>query len=144
MNKRPSVYIGSSLEQIITDIQGYHDDKVSTVINTVADRYKVIIERNMPTLTESEWLALMDILNGYMTDNITQAVNGIIWSLRDSINLEGLDNKWDLPEDFVGRIEAMSFEQRLAIIHTGERFWSFAGKTENYNEMLLQCDAKIS
>jgi len=145
INKRPSIYVGKTLEQIIVDIQGKHDNKVSAVIKAVADRYAAIIRRNTPEVTVNEWCSLMDILNGYATDSIDQAVNGISWSLEDAIEMEGLGEKWGIDAAFVQRVADLTYEQRLSIIHVGERFWSTkAEEGEKYREMLIRCGARIA
>ncbi len=129
MNKRQSIYVGKDLDDLVSDML-CQDKSQSGIINTIAARYSTIIARNMPELTQTEWLSLMRALVCYDTRSITQAVNGLAGTIADAdINVG---------KDFANHINDLYFEEKLSIIHVSELFWAAGG-----NVNITDCGARI-
>jgi hypothetical protein len=121
---RISIYVGPGLRALL-DTRG-SADSVSGVINACADRYGEIVKRNIPVLPRPVWMALMDVLNGYIGQPASVAVQGIPATFSDGIALDGLDKKWGLPPDASAQVAGLTFEQKMAILEISERFWAIA------------------
>lgn len=145
MSRKASIYKGDTLLKLEQDLLSHCDDKITRVVNTICDRYSEMIAHYTPALTENEWLALCDVLNGYMTDDIKQAARGLHWSLSDGISMDGLGEKWDIDATFCEYIKDAEFAEKIAIIHVCQVFWSLkAGEGEEFRSLLERAGAKIS
>lgn len=126
MNKRQSIYVGKDLDDLVSDMlcQGKSQ---SGIINGIAARYKTVIDRNVPTLSQKDWSDLMHVLFDYNVKNIVQSVNGLPGTIADSV-----------PGDLAEYVNKLFYEEKLAIIHVSEIYWAAGG-----NLTLVDCGAKI-
>ncbi len=142
--KKTSLYMSEEMERIIKDMEPAFSDS-SAAINAAVIRYMALLKGATPKLKENEWMALIDTLKDFHTNNIRQAANSLADSLRESYE-KGLAEKWDLQdkEEFAALIGSLPLPARIAIIHVGEVFW---GKTDipvdSNKERLVACGAKI-
>ncbi len=99
---------------------------VSGVVNMVADRYQEIVRRSMPELTEKEWFACADALNGVWLSDAAGMYLGEIWiEIADSDRLNGLGEKWGIDaQDLARRLRGMPFAAVLAVVDVVERLWA--------------------
>ena len=118
MNKRQSIYVGKDLNSLVTSMQS-QTNSMSGIINSIADRYSVIVKNNTPEFARDEWLELLRCLFDYDTKNVIQAVNGLAGTVA-AANLT-------VAPDFANRINSLYFEEKLAIIHISEVFWAAGG-----------------
>ena len=98
-NKRPSIYLSNHLEQLLTEVQGAHSNKTSTVINSLLLRYSAVVERNTPEFGIDQWVLLVNVLRDYSTKDISKAVEGLPGAISDymEFNYHGCEN--DFPEN---------------------------------------------
>ena len=127
--KKTGLYIGPELH----DLLAAHTEagrSISSTINSIADRYQETIRRSMPKLTLGEWCLIFDSLNGYQSRPAVNAVGGITLNVLDSVELDHLDEKWDVDgHALVKKLRAMSWPQLLSILDASERWWA-----ENHGE----------
>lgn len=144
MKKRPSIYVGAALEAVLAQ-QKSATTSTSGIINSLAEFYTEVIRRNMPELSQDEWLAIMDCMNGTATDNLALTLGGIAHNLEDAIELDGLDGKWSISKDLPAAINDLRWEGKAAILDVVKRFWAMSeeGGEKDFDEMLRECGAKV-
>ena len=71
-------------------------------------------------------MLIFDALNGvWAGDTISMAVQSLPLGISDALTLDGLADKWGVDGPaLLGKLEAMDWCQRLAVIDTAERFWA--------------------
>lgn len=93
-------------------------------IADIIRRYAVIVCRSAPRLTDDEWLAICDVQAGPATS--INDILGIPYHVSE--RFYELDSKWDIDARELGyRIQAMEFEELLAIGEFVDRFWMWGG-----------------
>jgi len=124
--KRRPVYCGEPILQLISAVGG--EEKFSSVINSALQRYLQIIRDHQPDLSRAEWMAIFDVMNGTLIDNIWLSKGGrlIAMELEDSI---GLGEKWgaDIPA-LCAKLVALNTAESVAVVHATEVFWAHAEK----------------
>ena len=91
-------------------------------IDTVASRYAIVIAEAISkiSLSQSEWLAIMDALNGTVFDAHTY---GMLEA--DIEDFDGLGEKWAINQDLlVQKLHGLSIAQKVAIAEVADRFWN--------------------
>lgn len=112
-------------------------------IGTIAERYAEIVARAMPTLTEAEWLSIVDTNNGTILDLV--GVQGLHWNLDDYAAEQA--SKWGVDvHALVKRIAAMPYASKVAIAEVVDRFWakSSGRKQMATRDALVAAGASIS
>ena len=125
MNKRPSIYIGSSMEALLASLKS-DEDKVSSIINDIADKYAVIVEQCKPDLNRHEWLAICAAYNGHMFNpDIAHEVRAIGWCVSEWQKYsEAEAAQFDLPDNFRDKLDALGFAEKISIFHFVKVFWA--------------------
>lgn len=116
-----SIYAGRPLAALLED----HENR-SGRINAVADRYLGIVEHHAPEMTEAEWCAVCDALNGYwITDRA--GVRAMWAEIYDGDRINGLGEKWGADAIALAeRVREMPFAELVALAEVVERFWQHA------------------
>lgn len=107
-----------------------HGDISSHSINRALDRYYEILrrERIERMLSESEWNALRDMLNGTVSEPAGMCAGSLAMSWADSLE-DGIAEKWGLdPAGMAEKLRALTYPQELAAIEAVERWWREQGK----------------
>lgn len=124
MNKRPSVYIGSSLEELINQLKG-DDGKVSSVINDIADKYKIIVEQCKPDLTRDEWLSMCAAYNGHMFNpDILHELRSMDWMAAEWIKYNAPEAEQFDTSNLVEKIRSLTIPERVSVLHRIAIFWN--------------------
>ena len=130
MANRKSIYVGNELGTYVdTHLkEGY---SVSALINTAVERYMMLLKTHRPRLSKNEWYLIFDSMNGLVTDEPAElAASGVWLSVRDSIDLDGLAQKWEVDgEALVQKIQAMTKAELLSIVDVVEQW-----RIDGYNE----------
>lgn len=139
--KRRSAYIGEGLARALgTRLEG-EDASFSGALNAIAGRYADIIERSMPTFTESQWCAICDANNGtWLIDPFSPTM---IWAnVADS---DGIGEKWEIDAlETVTALRELTYCQACAVADVIERFWKSPRlNTASNRELLAEAGAKI-
>lgn len=140
MAERFTIYAGEPVAAILA---GFEDNR-SGRINQVADSYRMLIEEAVPVLTEAEWSATLDALNGSWLQDETHL--RLMWaSIADSAP-DGLADKWGVDLDaLAGKVRGMSIAQLLALREIVWRFWnSVDGSDKPVGDLLRDCGAKFA
>jgi hypothetical protein len=90
----------------------------------VAARYREIIRRSVPALTEAEWMACADALNGvWLGDPVTGPPT--LWmEIADADQLDGLGAKWGIDAQALAqRLRDAHYAAAMAVIDVVERPW---------------------
>jgi hypothetical protein len=124
MNKRPSIYLGSSLEELLKELKG-EEGKVSTIINDIADKYKVIVEECKPELTRDEWLSMCAVYNGhFFGPDIIHKLRAMDWQASEWIKYSpGEAGQFDTT-NLVEKIRALTIPERVSVLHSIAKFWN--------------------
>lgn len=113
-----SIYAGEPIQRVL---DGF--DNRSGRLNTVAERYLDIIRRDCPALTEAEWCALCDALNGYMASD-GSAVRMAWAEIADAGLIDGIGEKWEVDAQALAqRMRLMTAAEQTAIVEVTEAFW---------------------
>ncbi len=122
--KKTGLYIGPELHDLLADHTAA-GRSISSTINTIADRYQETVRRSMPRFSLGEWCLIFDSLNGYFARPASTAVGGIAINVSDGVELDRLDEKWDVDgRALVEKLRSMSWPQLLAILDASERWWA--------------------
>lgn len=116
-----SIYAGEPIQQALDG----HDNR-SGRLNTVAERYLDVVRRDCPALTEQEWCAVCDALNGHWWEGGDGGVGvRMAWaSVSDADRLDGLGAKWGVDaQALAARMQCMSAGEQVALAEVVERFW---------------------
>lgn len=98
-------------------------------INAMAEQYKVMIDENMPELSENEKNAFRCVFNGYMpSGNLDQEIRLLSWHISEGYQYD------EQVRDFIGseeaavglieRVKGWSKSQCLAVMYDARAFWS--------------------
>jgi len=125
MNKRPSIYVGKSLEELITKLKG-EDDKVSSIINDIADKYRIIVEECKPDLTRDEWLSLCAAYRGHMfnQNNMLHEIRSMDWMASEWLKYApGEAGQFDTSQ-LVEKVRALTIPERISVLYYVAIFWN--------------------
>lgn len=135
-----SIYAGTPLQSVL---EGFGDNR-SGRLNTVAERYTYVVERDCPTLSEAQWCAVCDALNGYWMDaGDSGAGVRLAWAeIEDADRLNGLGEKWSVDAHALAmQLRDMSAGQQVAVAEVVQRFWAHSALPTR--EALDKAGAKI-
>lgn len=122
--RKLGVWMSEPLEALIH----HREDQLSLSqrLSAVADRYRYICEEMCPDLTEAEWNALRDVLNGYWLLGDTRlGLSGIPLSIEDGDRYDGLGAKWAIDaKALADKVDAMDAGTRIALVEAVERWWA--------------------
>lgn len=114
-----SIYAGAPIQRAL---EGYENR--SGRLNTVAERYIDIIARDCPALTEAEWCAVCDALNGYWMEGGDMGIRMAWAEVADADRLTGLGKKWGIDAQALAEhMQCMSAGGQAALAEVVERFW---------------------
>lgn len=87
----------------------------SRVVSNVVDRYAEIVRQHRPSFAPNEWDLLAAAIGEKHLDEPFQirALEGLV---ADAIALDKLGKKHKVSPDFVGRIGALGFAEKVAIV----------------------------
>lgn len=98
-------------------------------INAMAEQFKVMIDENMPDLSEKEKMAFRCVFNGYApSENLDQEIRLLSWHLSEGYECDEqvrdfLGDKEDAVA-FIDRVKSWSKSQCLAVMYDAREFWS--------------------
>jgi hypothetical protein len=120
--RKLGVYMSPAMEAVVKDRESH--DTLSGRLGTVAERYLKIVQRHKPTLTEAEWNACRDALNGVWLREAEHLT--FVWAeIADSDRLEGLGKKWGIDAQALAeRVRAMPYAELVALIESVESWWA--------------------
>jgi hypothetical protein len=103
----------------------------------IAARYQEICRRHCPTLTLSEWCAVMDALNGIWLHD-TSPLTSIWAEVYDADRLNGLGQKWGVDAKALAqRIREYDYATLVALVDAVERWWAIpTDDTRPYKESI--------
>jgi len=114
-----SIYAGPPIRALL---DGY-DDNRSGRLNAVAERYAAIIAAHTPELSEAEWCAVCDALNGCFM-GAGEALLGVRYAWANIADCEGLGQKWCVDQDALAqRLRSMPLADAVAVAEVVQRFW---------------------
>lgn len=138
MNKRPSIRLGKTLQDLLTSLKG-DDDNVSAIINDMADKYFIVVEQCKPDLTRDEWLSLCAAYNGHFFregyEGMLGEVRSMEWLVSEWIKYSPgeagqLDNS-KLRE----KIEQLGYAERVSILYHVKLFWTRGSNFNMFDEI---------
>lgn len=118
-----SIYAGAPIQRVL---EGYADNR-SGRLNTVAERYAYVVERDCPALSEAQWGAVCDALNGYWMDGGDSGAGvRLAWAeIEDADRLDGLGEKWGVDAHALAmQLRDSTAGQQVAVAEVVQRFWS--------------------
>lgn len=119
--RKLGVYMSGPLERLIAN-RG-EQDSLSGRLSTVADRYLFICEKHKPNLSEAEWNACRDALNGvWMSDTLSLSS---VWASVYDADDDGLGAKWDIDAKALAeRIRSMDKAAIVSLVEHVEQWWA--------------------
>lgn len=96
-----------------------------SLLNRVLDQ-----ELRAVNLSEGEASLIVDVVNGTIFDPVS--VRYLWEDVADGIELDGLDEKWDVDgASLVAKLRGLTYTQTVAIIEAAERFWNLPTRSDN-------------
>lgn len=95
------------------------------------DRYYAILAAELARLdlSEAEWSAVVDALNGSLLDANTAR---LLWAEIDDALPDGLAGKWGIDGPaLVGKLRTLSPAGAMAVVDTAERYWTAVSRGES-------------
>ena len=117
-----SVYAGAPIQRVLEG----HGENRSGRLNTIAERYSYVVERDTPELSEAQWCAICDALNGYwLNGGDSGAGVRLAWAeIEDADRLDGLGAKWGVDAGaLAGWLREATAGQQVAVAEVVQRFW---------------------
>ena len=132
-------------EQTVETIKkiSQHEINYNAAINNIAQRYALVCQHSLPSLTEHQKLAIAQAYNGRLVslENIEHEVKTVPWAISEAVKYDGnvvellwQDHKKDMAlEDFMKSDELTafvdmannwSFAEKMAVLHNALAFWS--------------------
>jgi hypothetical protein len=145
MASKKTIYLSDPVEKIL----GPELDSLSGRISSIVIRYGEIMRLECPALSENEWLAICDVLNGTWLaaeSSPNDPAKYIGASISDGDKYDGIGEKWGVDAlDLARRVRDMRYFEQCAIIEIATRFWKWGTHTEqSYPEILSKIGAKIT
>jgi hypothetical protein len=123
MNKRPSIYIGASLETLINQLKG-EEGKVSAIINDIADKYKIVVDECKPKLSRDEWLSMCAAYNGhFFGPNTLYEIRSMDWMASEWIKYNGEEAAQFDTASLVEKIRSLTVPERISVLHHVAVWW---------------------
>lgn len=126
------------------DLRG---EERSPVVSRDLERYYRLLAETRPTLRErfspAEISLVIDACNGWATWMEPFDLLRLIWAnVEDSIRLDGLDQKWEIPDPpgLVQRLKSLSPVEVLALCDAVERFWHAVGQGDHSRDLTTALD----
>lgn len=128
--KRYSIYASDALDAALAGRYQPGDESGlrsrTMAVTAMCDRYRMIVEQNIPRLRTNEWCLIFDAMNGAWGGGPAEAaITGVAANIADAILLDGADKRHGIEatEEFLERVQGWTLEQQLAVLDTAERFW---------------------
>ena len=142
--RRSSVYLQQSIiDALELPERSESDESMSARMSFMIDVAYKIGNESDPNLTQNEWLAICDALNGHWYSyerGVESVLRSAIMSIHDSF-IE-LDEKWSVDcRALAIKIAEMSLAQRFSVVQIARRFWSDKKPAETWNEKLKNIGA---
>jgi hypothetical protein len=122
--ERISIYLPDRLRAIVDAVGNTPSARIAAIV----DRYGFVMRVARPTLLRNEWLAIFDVCNGWASwaETGETLMLGLSANVEDAIEMEGLAEKWQLPDkgrQLVQRLRALTPVEQIAVVECAERFW---------------------
>ena len=117
------------------------DNRFSTNINKVLERYFILIDWSYPDFTTDEWTLCFDSMNGYFSDeNQVHVLNSGILNIADHCQYNNTHENFNVDKDvFFKKLKNLTDIEKFSVLDICERFWGGTndwGKCENYSEVV--------
>ena len=116
----------------------------SATIRRMLGWYAAIVELERPELSEGEWSAIRDVLNGTFLAVEPGALRMMAGALAievDDALPDGLAEKWHVDGGaLVTRLSEMSFSERVAVIDDAIRFWNGVARDGVGDAVVVSCE----
>lgn len=140
---RRTVHLSPEAQTIIG--QGQHMS-LSGRINSIIHQYGAICTDACPALTQGEWCAICDVLNGTWLQAETSHVTPGRWighELAEAVE-DGTGEKWGIDlRDLARRVNAMDLPAKIALTEVVVKFWAGCDRAAPLAEQLIWAGANI-
>ena len=143
--KRSSIYMP---EEVKTFLAAYgEENSLSGSIATIIKRYQEITRAAAPTMTEQEWSAICDILNGcgiWLSSGGPDPAAYVWAEVADSAP-DGIDQKWGVScQELSKKLRHLPLVGKIAVWDVAARFWASPKLNDTPTlQLLKECGAKI-
>jgi len=144
MSKKTTIYIPDGMQEIV---EAFGSDSLSGTLATLVERYDRITRDAVPELSEPEWSAIADILNGC---GVLMASGGhdqaqSVWAEVADSEPDGIDGKWGIScRGLAEKLRALPLIGRIATWDVAARFWASPRLNEaSTHVLLIEAGAKI-
>lgn len=125
--------------ELAEEVDACEPGEMSALINRCHDRYRFILRRAVPALTEPEWMLLVDALMGTISEPAELGVAALAHGVADAIALERLDAKWAVDgAALLATLRALTPAEAVAVLDAAERFWPASGSVDDYRARLRE------
>lgn len=121
-------------------LAGYEKER-SARINQVCADWRDLIAASVPVLTEAQWCAVIDAINGTMIDDDTTMRH--LWA--EVADAREICEKWSIDQaSIVAALRALTWAELVALRETVRRYWlSVEAGAQSHGEALRQAGARI-
>lgn len=145
MAKKTTIYLSDETEKALAAYG--EENSLSGSIATIIARYQAITAEATPELSEPEWSAIVDALNGCGAWLSAGGVDpaGMVWAELYDSEPDGIGEKWGVEvRELAERLRALPFAGRCAVWDVAARFWASPRLNEiDTLALLIESGAKI-
>ena len=101
------------------------DGSIGAIAERDLTRYYLLLAHELKRLklSSNEAMFFCDLLNGTLSDFHINPANMLLIDALDGIDMDKLDQKWELDKGLLAKISEFNILQAAAIIDGVERFW---------------------
>lgn len=130
MTKKTSVYITDKIRQLLR-LEPYGSRSPSAIVNTVADRYALLISIGQKKLqnifTDEEFAAMCNVCSSTDWMPATTLRNGVLINVEDADETELLDVD---KKKLIEKLSELSPLEQFALVEKIEAYWDSVAKKE--------------
>lgn len=95
---------------------------LAVAVNHTVSTHQQVLENSIPAMKLHDWLAIFDVVNGHMVGPADHPAQ-LPGRVAECLEYEGLADRFDVGQDFVERLAALSVAELAAIEWVARRFW---------------------
>ena len=124
------------------------DDTLAGRITEVALRHRALLTEATPSLTEAQWCACADALNGYwlLCESAEPTADPVRHVWAEIADTDGLGDKWNIDAQALSELLVdMPYAAQAAVCDVVRRFWQHPDLNKlDAADLLRACGARIA
>lgn len=124
MSYKTSIHLSPALSRLRDVAKENPHQGFGGMLTTIVERYNEIVRRHKPDLEEAEWNLIRDSMSSSAYWDRPESVSALPISIRDAIDLDGLDKKWEIDRDsLLKKMNEMDYAALASVVESVEDWW---------------------